>query len=283
VVGDSERSLRGSVRLRVTQNGLEVWQGETLDLLIPLGTPAEADGARVRVQLDGRRLELQVARGFGMSSRLAHDLAEFLEGRRRSLLPHKYQAPVGLLWMALLPLGIGVLAPSAWVWWAVAAGVAGLCLSLAWVDAWSRPARLATSAGLAGAGYLAVVLLAVVPRGGLFGPDRVPDSEWTDFTAPSGRYTLRFPGRPVPVQQPVAGLNQPITLYQVERRNGKATFQIGETRVVARPGDLVNEDLSPEQRFAGSLQGILARTPGGRLVSQRDLSLQGWPGREFVV
>src|SRR5262245_24444309 len=92
VVGDSERSLRGSVRLRVTQNGLEVWQGETLDLLIPLGTPAEVDGADVRLRFDGRRIELRVARGFGMSARLAHDLAEFLGGQRRSLVPHQYQA-----------------------------------------------------------------------------------------------------------------------------------------------------------------------------------------------
>src|SRR5439155_18638618 len=100
--------------------------------------PAQYRGNnRVVVTVEGRPVEVAVRRWGSSQSRLARDLAAFLNGDSRvpaeALRPHRYVLSWPLV-LPLLPLGIVALGWGSWKWAPLGVGLSVLCWALLWQE-----------------------------------------------------------------------------------------------------------------------------------------------------
>jgi hypothetical protein len=222
--------------------------------------------------------------------RLARDVAAFLNGRRPSLNPHDYSAVWYLVVAALLPLGLPLIgiplnlmngAPGILLWLALGLGLAGACLYLG-LRSWHPGARFASIAGLAGAGYLFLIL---APTLGLAAPPRI--EHWRPFTAPDGSFTLQMPtqstsGYWAPRADSAFYGNIPYTIYLSDLPNHQAAFSAACIDFNAAGMQVPDSNqLFDERMWDVVNRNNLSR---GAVVSQRNFSfLNRHPAREFVL
>ena len=86
-----------------------------------------------------------------------------------------------------------------------------------------------------------------------------------------------MPGEPTVKQQPIAGRAEPLTTYVVDLKN-RAYFISCDDLPGAEMGPVAIKD-----RFVVLRDGIVGKTPGSKLLSEKDIDCKGCPGREFVV
>ncbi len=178
---DPEKAIKGVFKAKVTAEGLRLGQGKKLNLVLPVGTPAQyLDGNKIALDIDGREVVFQIVKFGSYQARLARDLVAFLSGRRRVL----YKASYGLEWYlfvpAVLPLGIPILTLGGMLPCAIGFGLGAGCLAIAQIESLPKGLRIALSILLGLVGYLIVgilIWLAVSGRwiGNQRGEIHVPD------------------------------------------------------------------------------------------------------------
>src|SRR5262249_38993054 len=60
---------------------------------------------------------------------------------------------------------------------------------------------------------------------------RIDESAWKDFRPPEAQCRLLMPGTPTSRQQPVAGLQKPMTIYMVEVKRPNSGFGFAHLRI----------------------------------------------------
>ena len=95
---------------------------------------------------------------------------------------------------------------------------------------------------------------------------------WKEFSPPNGRFTATFPG--TPKLQTKQAMGQPIQLYILELGWG------GQFAYSVAYNDL---SVDAEAMVAKAVLEGAARGLGGNIKSQKDIRLQGHPGKEVVV
>jgi hypothetical protein len=111
----------------------------------------------------------------------------------------------------------------------------------------------------------------------LGGGANIADADWQEVAPPDAKFRVLMPGSPR--QETRAVGTTTLQQYTVDRGGGRISFMVlfghlsdGDVRAVPWEG-----------RFDLALNGMLAEAPGSRLKSQKALTLDGHPGREFVV
>lgn len=132
---------------------------------------------------------------------------------------------------------------------------------------------LAALAVLVGAG----VLVAMLPK--LLAPPRIDENAWIDFSPPGSKFTIRLPGTPRMMVQPVPGTAITMKVYEVNLTKPNCAFALTWLEIPPHEFNLI----PLEQRFQGAKQGMLANTPGATFVSERDLTVEGCRTREVVM
>jgi WD40 repeat protein len=113
----------------------------------------------------------------------------------------------------------------------------------------------------------------------LFGPGQIAESAWQEFSPPGARCKLLLPGTPQTQTQVIPGTAIQSRHHQVVLKNPNCVFGVAHFRMP--PQEMGR--LTLEERFEGARQGMLANTPGATFVSQREIKLDGHPGREIVM
>src|SRR5262245_28993358 len=204
VPSDPEGAFEGAWDAEVTRDGLLLRRGET-ELLVPVGGPARhLGGNRLEVRVEGREVLLQVRRPRTHLTRLARDLASFLDGQS----PRPRAAEYGLPWLLYLTpalvLGVPLLGLATrllgggWVggliWGGLTAFFAALCWLAVTRGTWDPLGRLFAVGALLtvayGALFCAFVYELIVP------PTTFAASDWKTFAPPGGNYRVRMPGTP---------------------------------------------------------------------------------------
>jgi HEAT repeat protein len=126
-------------------------------------------------------------------------------------------------------------------------------------------------------GGLAVLVLGGVGLWLLTREATIPDAEWKEFSIKGQRFRVLMPG--TPKQAPSRGKLDPGPLYGVDRQNGKVAFMIGFAPIPAM--DL--QRIPWEQRFKAALQTMQAKQPGSTVRTEKAISLDGHPGKEYEI
>jgi WD40 repeat protein len=199
--------------------------------------------------------------------------------------------PWYLFALALLPLGVPALAlAGAWwrgagvsgvgaaVWGAAGVGLAGICTALALWRALPVVARAAVALVLTGGGYLgALGFLAITllfPAGG------VPPAAWQTFSPPDGSFRVRMPGTPTRQSKTTPSPTGPVTYVTFVTEHKAEDLFCSVGYMDFSPAAL--QQIPLQQRFAGARDGARARVPGAVVEGERDITLGGHPGKEFV-
>jgi hypothetical protein len=103
-------------------------------------------------------------------------------------------------------------------------------------------------------------------------------SIWKPFASEEGGFTLLMPGTPKKVEQTLNTPNGRMTLkgFMVQRRDEANYFVI----YVDLPRKTIENDSDIEDLFDGIVEGFKRRTRG-EVVSQENITLNDYPGREF--
>lgn len=102
----------------------------------------------------------------------------------------------------------------------------------------------------------------------------IKDSEWMPFTPPGGRCSILMPG--TPTAQPLGGNGQDGEKWLLRRKN-HMTFTLVQGQV---PGSAGNLSLAA---LAETEKNHLASILKGQVISEGDVQLGSFKGREFVI
>ncbi|HWG47062.1 MAG TPA: hypothetical protein VN688_30135 [Gemmataceae bacterium] len=157
VRNDPEKLLKGRHQGSLSPEGVRLQQGKKRTALIPLGTPAKyLGGSRLAIELDGRTVQLQIAKWISYQNRLAEDLVSYLHGDRSSLPNSSYILPWYFVVFVLLPIGIPILTLGGALPGAVGFGLCGINAMIVQREKWPGVLRGFLAAGLALLGYLGI-------------------------------------------------------------------------------------------------------------------------------
>src|SRR5262249_57678936 len=139
---DPHKTLKGAFAASASAAGLTLRKGKQ-QVDVPVGTPARhVTRNTIEVELEGRPVELTIARLGWYQDRLARDPAAWLSPRKSGLDPDGYALPWYLFAAALLPAGIPIITLGG----AIPAGAAALLiragLAVAQLEPLSQLARL---------------------------------------------------------------------------------------------------------------------------------------------
>jgi hypothetical protein len=123
-------------------------------------------------------------------------------------------------------------------------------------------------------GVLPLVLL--VTQACAQGPSPIPEDSWLEFTSPDKRYKLLMPGKPE-LQKPGKGIPAGTRMSLVDLKSG--SFMVATTDIPPR----LMAGVPAEMRLKGAGRGFANKIPGGKLVSEKKIEIDTYPGREFVV
>ena len=286
---DPNKELKGTFQGSLSPSGLQLRQGKTLDLKIPVGTPVTYQGKNcLALPIDDRTVEVVLTRPNLYVCRLARDAAAFLRGERRPLDPRAYAMPIYLWLLPLLPLGIvfigmnlklfgtGFLpgALNGGLWGALGGGLAGLCWWIVQREQWPTGVRLGVAVGSSVVGYVILIGTALVMNSG---PPPIPDAEWMDVELRADGCRILMPGRPQQQNQivptPVGPLH--VDMYVVERKKEERAFVLAFSRLPA-------QQANAEQILDGVQQGA-AKNLNGTVADQTPITLTGFSGREVTI
>jgi hypothetical protein len=290
VQADPDKTLKGRLEAELNADGLSLRQGKKDIADVPVGTRARYLGKnQLAVTVDDRQVTLAVVPPRQYQHRLARDIVAFLRGERASLRSADYLVPIPLYLVTLLPVSVMFLsivwrppwAEGRWgvwgaIWGGVGGGLSGAAFALVQRERLAMGLRVGVCIGLGVVTY-AAFLITMGLSGGL-GGSTIADSAWQEFAPAGGRFRVEMPGTPVARNQGGPGGVQ-LSMWIVERKRPHSEFIVGY-------GDIPPQELNlipAAQLFEGARQGMLASTPNSQVVSEKALTLNGAPGREFVV
>jgi hypothetical protein len=162
VKADSANQLRRTLRAVVAPEGIQLTAKNQPVLTIPRPTPAAHDGGNLlSVDLPGRRLTLAVSKFPAYQTRTAAYLAEYLRGRRATLIDEDVRLEPYLLVPAVLPFGIMLLTRGGAIWGALGGGIAFGCLAIAQNESMPKAGRIAVMLLINAVLYAVIIFLVI--------------------------------------------------------------------------------------------------------------------------
>lgn len=156
---DPQKVLKGAFEAQLTAEGLRLRKGKKQEFLVAPGESAQyLKGNRLSLLIEGRWVEVTVFKLGWYQTRLATDLAEYLNGERDVLYPEEYKLPLYLYAVAFLPLGIPIITLGGLLPGALGGGLFGACLGLAQVERIPVGVRVLLALALSAIGYLILFL-----------------------------------------------------------------------------------------------------------------------------
>jgi hypothetical protein len=286
VRSDSDRRLWGEMQAEISAEGVRLYRGRK-DFQIPVGCEATwVKGSLVRVVVGSRTVDFQLKKKHAYKSRLAADLAGFLNGDRPMPANKGYGWPWYQWLLLLAPLAlIGVLIagelPDTATRGLKGFGIvmfALLCpLLVYWVWHMERlrvGARWAGASLLVGGAFFCTALMY------WFGPDLPPAAayvSWFNYAPVGERFSVDMPANPrayppenyngMQVTKHIARVqpNQTFVVAYIDivrpwQQNPSAAFQLGREYVL--------DDKKSENAWPGPSQ---------------EINLDGHPGSEFTI
>lgn len=102
--------------------------------------------------------------------------------------------------------------------------------------------------------------------------------EWTKFTSPEGRFSVLLPTSPKPDNREVETAIGKLTLYAYEATSKTVYFAVSFADYPREPPDAAGIEKTLDGVRDGVLKGISAE-----LISEKKISVNGVPGRDFVA
>jgi hypothetical protein len=291
-VNDPTRELAGRFTAMVDCDGLHLRDGG-VEHTFSRGCDISYDGGnRLVLAHDRRAVRVSVIDNQFEGRKLARDLVAFLRGRLDSLVAATYRIPPTRYWPLLfapLPLGVPVVIAVLWlagvvgaVTWLMSAAVALtsalIALGLMLLDRKTLIRRLIWPAGMTVACAFGVTLLYV--GGTAIGSALNLTASWRTYTPPSGKWSIQMPGNVVVSRKSAPDLPDILMDEHLCR------IALGRAEFVVTVADLNQRGANPatpDQRFEAAKQAILTKDAQMRLVSEKNIMLQGrYPGRDFV-
>lgn len=186
---------------------------------------------------------------------------------------------IPLLWV-LAPAVLGqtpvlsIAAPTA-----LAIAASALCLAVVYTVDWTPATRVKGVLMLVGLSYFAAASLFYLKKEML---DRVKrffgaGAEWKEFRAPAGDYRIQMPGRVSPLKIPL----MPGWALQSHQAVHKSYLGLFGYNVGFGPD--AHPKLPDEAWFAAARQAVTQADQRRKVVDERAVAHQQWPGREWVI
>jgi hypothetical protein len=106
-----------------------------------------------------------------------------------------------------------------------------------------------------------------------------PDAPWTELSPEDKAFTIQFPGTPVKqvekIKTPTGTID--VISYALKPSKDRPAYLLSYSEFAGQP-----DKLTPQQRLDKAQAGALASTKG-KLQSQKNFTLQGYPGRELLI
>ncbi len=164
---------------------------------------------------------------------------------------------------------------------AIALGVSGLCLGVAYAANWTTGTRLRAIVVLLAFGYGSAAFLYFLKKEWVQAvrkPFGLPRREWNDFHPPDGAYTVKLPGKPTASDvSPLPGwplktfrLNDPVLGVAYEVAHGPAQDAV-------KPGRTTDDEW-----FAAARKALVERT-GGEVTDEKPAAQQAYSAREYTL
>ena len=273
---DSDRRLWGEMQAEIGSEGVRLYRGRK-ELIVPVGCEATwIGGSLVRVVVGNRTVEFQLKKRHIYKSRLAADLAGFLNGDRPMPVNKGYGWPWHQWLLLLLPLGLlGVLIvgelPDTSLKWLKGFGIfmlAVLAPLLAYV-LWHME-RLRVGTRWTGTGLLvgsAYLFAAAMYMSGPRLPPAADRAVWSSYRPPAGRYSINMPAPPIVEYEQVNDLNFVMSAARVKPNQ---TFTVLYTDLLPawdaddsiRRGLVVHSHRSIRARSRSAFRGKLLSATG---------------------
>jgi hypothetical protein len=286
VKSDTDRRLWGEMQAEISAEGLRLYRGRK-DLIVPVGCEATwVAGAVVRVVVGSRTVDFQLRKKHIYRSRLAADLAGFLNGDRTMPAEKGYGWPWYQWLLLLAPLGLLAMLFFGELPETSLKGLKGTGIFLLGAGGpilayllWNME-RLRVGARWAGAGLLAAgayVFSASMYLSGPHLPRAAEYASWYTYYSPDGRYSIQMPAA---------------TYTESEFTNGMTVFkttarvQPNQTFIVAY-ADVAGSVSQPWERDSALNRGrqyALSRFEDSFLYGiEREINLDDHPGKEFDI
>jgi hypothetical protein len=268
---DPDRTLKGLWEAEADEDGLRLRRDRNADILVPVGhgNARFLGGNQLTISAQGREVVLTLLLTGTDQVRLARDLADYLNNERGPLNSADYAVPGRLSLLALLPLGVPLIALSTGlrsqnalgklVWCVLGLALAGLCLWLLRRGAWTVRQRVQYGGLLGGLSYGTLLVGLLLSR--LF-PYAVDPSQWHPSAPGEAGYRVQFPG---PDRSSVRFYGWWGNFNVVESRPTGMDFAVGLLDAPSRD----EQSLSQESFFEGRKAAYLSRNVGSRSIWAR--------------
>ncbi len=208
--------------------------------------------------------------------------------------------PPALIGLVLLPLGIPLLwlaapaltgvepifsfaAPVA-----LAVGLCGLGLGVAFAHGWSEATRVKAVLGLVMVGYFTGGFLYFLKKEWAeavrrhVGPGEL---KWHEFKPPhdAKAYTVKLPGKVTALEEHKALPGWGLRAYRFARDAQNAFGVVYEVAHGVPPADVAGKDLSDDDWFDKAREAVCRGCDGGEVTRERPVHNNHHPGREYVL
>lgn len=173
---------------------------------------------------------------------------------------------------------------------ALAIGLVGLCFGIAYAAGWSTGTRFRAILMLIAVGYGSAGFLYCLKKEWAEAVRRrveAPEPRWREFRPPDNAFAASMPGNPKTAnadQYALPGWRLQCFRTGAGAADDRKAELLAASYVVAsgKPPATVEADFVDEDWFAAAKKA-LAEGSGGDVTSEKVVSLQSYPGREYVV
>jgi hypothetical protein len=134
---------------------------------------------------------------------------------------------------------------------------------------------LGTAFFLGGCMFIPNTPLSTTSPGGL---PAIGQSQWKTVAPEGGRFSISMPGKPKPLQQSVNTAAGPIKMYMNQLDLGSMVYTVIYSDY---PANLTAQ--SDPQTMFNHARDVILKNQSGKLLSERFISLNGYPGKELKV
>jgi hypothetical protein len=100
-------------------------------------------------------------------------------------------------------------------------------------------------------------------------------AQWQEFNSPAGHFAATFPGNPDEKTKAISTAEGPVEMHEFLATSGQRAFLVTYSDYVK-----AENEVPAAQRMAGWRSGVISDR---KLLSERELTLDGVPGREMVM
>lgn len=169
---------------------------------------------------------------------------------------------------------------------AIALGVSGLCLGMAYAANWTTRTRLRAIVVLLAFGYGSAAFLYFLKKEWVqavrkpFGP---PELQWKDFQPPDGAYKVKLPGKPTASDvSPLPGW--PLKTFRLAAGpNNDPVLGVAYEVAHGPAQDAVKPGRTPDDEWFAAARKALVERTGGEVTEEKPAAQQAYPAREYTL